>query len=1255
MDNMNPIGNGLNFPHFRPLNFRDYRNYLPTAYDDSLSMQESLLQVLNFCNEIGLLNQNMSDNWNMLLGWIKINGIDDAVSAQLNTWVADGTMAKVLDKTVLNKINKEMEDLLADYPKQLQAAKDFFSSTADAFKKDVNSTLNGQNNQIQRNYDSLMQQLSTISTGVKGTYSDLSSLTSNKPNGDTGMYVTTDTGHWFFWNGKAWQDGGQFQSSGIDQTLLDKIDEAFSFANVNNFITNGSFATGKAEPAVPTNSDTNLSVTDYLGRKWLQITGVGNSDTRGAEWSIEGADKISAIQHYPLQISFDIQSSVAQTFNIDIHFIGNNGQDVSNDINIDSISLNASEIFNYQNTIDLNISSLIGVSKVVIMIFSNNTSYLGTTLLTGLKVNVAFNTNEKSNQLPQLIAGKPIPANGSVISTTNYFGQEWLKMTSTVNTQYRGLNFWISDSDKILAMATYPVKINFNIQSSIDQTLGLAVHFHDINDNDLRTINIDNIVLNASEILNYQKEFSLDSNQIKGASKVIIDLYTAGTKDLGTILINNYSAVLEYNANEKLYHLPELIDSSPIPTNGAVISTTKYLDQEWLKMTSTVNAQYRGLTFLIDNPDKILAMAAYPVKINFNIQSSIDQTLGLVVHFHDINDNDLRTINIDNIVLNASEILNYQKEFSLDSNQIKGASKVIIDLYTAGTKDLGTILINNYSAVLEYNANEKLYHLPELIDSSPIPTNGAVISTTKYLDQEWLKMTSTVNAQYRGLTFLIDNPDKILAMAAYPVKINFNIQSSIDQTLGLVVHFHDINDNDLRTINIDNIALKASEILNYQKEFSLDSNQIKDASKVIIDLFTAGTDDIGTILINNYRAVLEYKTNEMLNPIPDLNNDNDKVENYYNLPIIKITGKLTGISQNDAKQVTYMYHNGNTVLTGNATLKWQGNSSTGWVKKGYRLQLFTDNTFAKKEKVQFIARWSPTSKINLKAYYTDGLLSRDVVNANIGADIASTNFLLPNDLKQEDNFGFIDGFPIVLIFNDKFEGIYSFNMARPDFDYVKYGIMGNNYTNVTNFASANKTDVKLDGSDFESLNPEIVTEDEKSAVGDLVTWVSTSSNENFKADFEKHLDLKTTIDYFILTNLLASPDSFAKNQIFLSWDGVKWFTQAYDLDSTLGIDYAGKEQNLPTELIGTQNTLFNRLSSLFASEISARYAELRTWLTPAYMLEKYKQHINEIGLGNYKLEFEKWDNPSKDTATYKQLKDAVLHQFSLLDKIWLHK
>lgn len=59
--------------------------------------------------------------------------------------------------------------------------------------------------------------------GVKGVYNNLQALISAKPDGDIGIYVTTDTGHWFFWNGTTWQDGGQFLAAQFSQDQIDLI------------------------------------------------------------------------------------------------------------------------------------------------------------------------------------------------------------------------------------------------------------------------------------------------------------------------------------------------------------------------------------------------------------------------------------------------------------------------------------------------------------------------------------------------------------------------------------------------------------------------------------------------------------------------------------------------------------------------------------------------------------------------------------------------------------------------------------------------------------------------------------------------------------------------------------------------------------------------------------------------------------------------------------------------------------------------
>ena len=858
---------------------------------------------------------------------------------------------------------------------------------------------------------------------------------------------------------------------------------------------------------------------------------------------------------------------------------------------------------------------------------------------------------EKVNRLPELIDSKPIPTNSdTVISNVKYLDQDWIKMTSTANTQFRGLAFEINSPDKISEMKSYPVKIHFNIQSSIDQTLGLDVHFYDNNGKDMNNfVMIDVISLEAWKFLNYQTEFSFNPDDLKGATKVAIYLTTSKTNDLGTVLINNCSAVLEYNTNPNqigLNQLPELIDRHPSPSNDTVISTTKYLGQEWLKITSTANTQYRGIKFWIDNPDKILAMATYPVKINFNIQSSIDQTLGLDVHFYDINGQDMNNaISVAQITLNASEILNYQTEFSLDSDQIKGVSKVAIWLATSGTNDLGTILINDYGAALEYNTNPG--QLPGLIDGSPTPSNNTLISNTNYLGQEWLKMTSTANTQYRGLKFNINNPDKILAMATYPVKINFNIQSSIDQTLGLDVHFFDNNGNDLgNAISIDNIALEASKILNYQKEFSLDSDQLKGVAKVVIWLFTSGTNDLGTVLINNYSAVLEYNTNE--------NSNSTSSYDYKQLPEVYLNGSTSGMSGTNYVTMQFKFKENGREVDGFASTKWQGDSSLAFNKKAYRIKTFEDQGLTKKMKFKPSPLWDAGKKYNLKAYYTDPLLCRDVVNANIGTDLWATQKNMPDDLAETNDFGFIDGFPVKVFINNEFAGIYSFNTPKGDYGkQAKAVISGETYSDPTAFSALPTGGVKLDGSDFEMISPDDPTDEIKQAVNSLITFVSTSSDNDFKTQLGTHIDLESLIDYFIFLNVIENSDAAGKNQTLITWDFQKWYFHPYDLDTTYGGEFNGTIHDPSTGLYGLNSHLFTRLNSLFANEIKSRYKELRTWLTPVYVLKMYRDHINLIGESNYEDEFNLWNNPNHDKNTYNFVKIHVYKRFKLLDSFWL--
>lgn len=1019
----------------------------------------------------------------------------------------------ILDKTIADfkeKIRQQSIDFDTALQQELQKEKDLIQQKLDA-ASDAIDTDKATLEKLAAAVGAVQAQIDAGNVITRGEFKELDDRISSKlstmrlnpeafeneaalrakyPQGNDQLNVTTDNGHLWIWVNGDFKDCGPFQTAGIDQKLVDQIKEALAFANGDNFIANGSFTTGNVEPAMATNDDTNLAITDYLGQKWLQITGVGNSSMRGAQWVIDSADKINAIQHYPLNINFDIRSSVAQTFKLDVHFYDNNGQDMNNAVNIDQLSLNPWELLHYKKTIDLDISSLAGVAKIAIMVYSNNTGEYGTVLITKLKINVKYNTNALPG--PNLLQGKPWTANNdSIISKTTYLGEEWYKLTSLVNGSGRGYQWVIDDANKVSLLMNYPLNLAFNLDAlTVSQTFSLDVHFYDKNGNDLNnSYTIDSIQANAGELIHYEKQLTFDFNHLQNATKIALLLYSTSSEEIGTVLLNHQSALLQFK-----------------------------------------------------------------------------------------------------------------------TNQLKG---------------------------------------PSLLDGQPFVNNSdTVISTVKYLEQEWLQVTSTANTQFRGIQWVIDNKDKIFLTATYPIKFNFNIQSSIAQTLKLDIHFYDKNGNDLgNSISIDQIALNAWELLNYQKEITLDYDHIKDATKVVLMLYTSGTNDLGIVLINDYNAVLEYNTNKKSNSASS--------HDYKQLPEIYLNGSTSGMSGTNYVTMQFKFKDNGREVDGFASTKWQGDSSLAFDKKAYRIKTFEDQSLTKKMKFKPNPLWDPDNRYNLKAYYTDPLLCRDVVNANIGTDIWSTQKNMPDDLVETDDFGFIDGFPVKVFVNNEFAGIYSFNTAKGDYGkQAKAVISGETYTDPTAFSNLPAGGVKLDGSDFEMISPDEPTDEIKQATNDLITFVSTSSDDDFKAQLSQHIDLESLIDYFIFLNVIENGDAAGKNQTLITWDLKKWYFHPYDLDTTYGVDSNGNISAPSTELLGLNSHLFTRLNALFSDRIKARYKELRTWLTPVYVLKMYRDHINLIGEANYEDEFKLWDNPNHDKDTYNFLKKHVYKRFKLLDNIW---
>lgn len=173
------------------------------------------------------------------------------------------------------------------------------------------------------------------------------------------------------------------------------------------------------------------------------------------------------------------------------------------------------------------------------------------------------------------------------------------------------------------------------------------------------------------------------------------------------------------------------------------------------------------------------------------------------------------------------------------------------------------------------------------------------------------------------------------------------------------------------------------------------------------------------------------------------------------------------------------------------------------------------------------------------------------------------------------NGGAVDGFPCIIVLNGEFHGLYTFNIPK---DGWMFG-MGNGeqeaiicadqHVSATNF----KAEAKVDGTDFEL---EYVTDENnadwvKTSLNRLINAVRNSDGTDLDTTVAQYLDWTSAIDYHIFVALLKGGDMTDKNYLLTTYDGIKWFFSAYDIDSTYGLNWDGKSFTAATKEVKLKN------------------------------------------------------------------------------------
>ncbi len=303
------------------------------------------------------------------------------------------------------------------------------------------------------------------------------------------------------------------------------------------------------------------------------------------------------------------------------------------------------------------------------------------------------------------------------------------------------------------------------------------------------------------------------------------------------------------------------------------------------------------------------------------------------------------------------------------------------------------------------------------------------------------------------------------------------------------------------------------------------------------------------------------------------------------------------------------------------TTKLQGNTAIHYEKKSLNITFFEDDARKEKKKLTF-NDWKPTDKVHIKANPSDSSFVRNSVCAKIAKFMFGGNY--PKHAR-----GIVDSFPCILYYNDVFQGCYTFNLPQDEdlFDMDKKSI-----TNVVWRCNSNtETWKNISAWEIRSGNENL------DGVTDSFTALLAimADTENLTKEIvESHFDKKSLLGYMMFCQIGKLADQMGNNWTMGTWDGVTWYTFAYDMDYGFGTHFG----NVATvaqgdNLSGEDNTFFAKINTLYADEMPTVYADIRKLGVDADMLYRYFADFkSKYGITNINADYARWAGGGHGTS-----------------------
>lgn len=436
--------------------------------------------------------------------------------------------------------------------------------------------------------------------------------------------------------------------------------------------------------------------------------------------------------------------------------------------------------------------------------------------------------------------------------------------------------------------------------------------------------------------------------------------------------------------------------------------------------------------------------------------------------------------------------------------------------------------------------------------------------------------------------------------------------------------------------------------------------KVEDADKFNWYLSTemSGADCISPTIYVGEEEPTDDNVSVWINPNGDKTSLKDE-----ELPKVFFSGNINPMTKDNPVELDISYRSDTENFDGYVEIKWQGSSSIAYPKKNYTIKMFNnDGTKLKKD----FCGWGEQNKFCLKANYVDATHARNIISARLWGDVISSREdydSLPVELRTSPNNGAIDGFPFKLYMNGQYQGIYTWNIPKDawmwnmDKDNALHNVLCAEINSVEphtcNF-NVPWSGVDGDGWSYEAGEP---SDDVTQSLNNLINYVLNCPDETFKESLGMYLDIQSAIDYYIHQLTIYGKDNMAKNMLLATYDRNKWYMGAYDMDSTFGMEWDGSRilpANTPIEggYQANDSLLWDRISTLYANEITERYAELRkTIYTVSNMVTMFERFMDSIGKDLYAEDIMIFpDIPSAEITNIRQIRSFISERLAFIDK-----